>query len=317
MIKEGQELGIGVDVGGTSVKLAVVQGSQLVYREEPISTPRYETPERLMEEIVARIRSMQAKYPAVRAVGLGLPGFVDHEKGIVDSLTNVPGWHGVPVCAMVQQACSLTTVADNDANCMAYAEWKLGAGRGMRDLVCLTLGTGVGAGVIANGQMVRGHIGAAGELGQVCIDYRGRIGHYGNRGAVEDYIGNNELMRAAEMYYAASADSCEKTSEITPITLENDAKKGCKVAAGLWEDTAVKLAACMLSCYYILNPQAFIIGGGVARAGKLLFAPLRRQLKAQIYPPHFEKLQLLPAQLGSEAGIVGAATMALNSLNRS
>ncbi len=315
MTKE-QEKSIGVDVGGTSVKIAVVEGREVVEKGEAIATSGYGTAEGLVAEIVWRVKGLQAKYPEVKAVGIGLPGFVDHERGVVDSLTNVAGWHNVPICAMVREECGLPTVADNDANCMAYGEWKLGAGRGMRDLVCLTLGTGVGAGVIANGQMVRGHLGAAGELGQVSIDYRGRIGHYGNRGAVEDYIGNNEIMRDARILYATSENPREDMEKLTPIVLENAAKSGCGIAAGLWEDVATKLATCMLSCYYILNPQAFIIGGGMANAGDLLFSPLRRQLRAQIYPPHFERLQILPAQLRSDAGVIGAARLALDATDR-
>lgn len=312
---EKEELSIGVDMGGTSLKAAVVCGAEIVQRSEPVNTRECNTPQELTERLGERLRLLREHFPAVRAVGMGLPGFVDHERGTVDSLTNVPGWYNVPIRQILEEICGLPASVENDANCMAYAEWRLGAAQGMRDVVCLTLGTGVGAGVVANGQLLRGHLGAAGEIGQVSIDYRGRIGHYGNRGAVEDYIGNNELMREARMLYATIPEGTSAEME-TPVHLENAARAGCAVAQTLWDDAARKLATCLLNCHYILNPQAFVIGGGISKAGELLFSPLRRYLRTQIYPPHFAKLQILPAKLGSDAGIIGAARLALDDLSQ-
>ncbi len=309
-----QEISIGVDMGGTSIKFAVVRGAEIIAKGDPVQTKECGSPDGVVAAVGQRLRELREKYPAVRAIGMGLPGFVNHAAGIVDSLTNVPGWYDVPIRRILEEESGLPAAVENDANCMALAEWKLGAGRGMQDIVCLTLGTGVGAGVVAQGQLLRGYLGAAGELGQVGIDYRGRIGHYGNRGAVEDYIGNGELAREAQIRYAAAQGVYKPLSELTPIHLENAAKEGCPVALGIWNDTARKLAACLLTCHYILNPQAFIIGGGISKAGELLFDPLRRYLKAQIYPAHFEKLQLLPAKFGGEAGIIGAALLALEDL---
>ena len=305
-------LSIGVDMGGTSIKFAVVRGTEIIDRAEPMPTADYPSPESVISELGRRLRALMERHGgAVKAVGMGLPGFVDHAAGTVDSLTNVPGWYDVPIRRILEEQTGLPAAVDNDANCMAYAEWKLGAGRGMQHLVCLTLGTGVGSGVVANGQLLRGHLGAAGELGQVGIDYQGRIGHYGNRGSIEDYIGNRELATAAQLAYAAAGQE-KPLEELTPIHLENAAKAGCPIATALWDDIARKLAACMLACHYILNPQAFIIGGGIAKAGELLFAPVRRYLQAQIYAPHFAKLQILPAQFSSEAGIIGAARLGLD-----
>ncbi len=313
-MNDRQEMSIGVDMGGTSIKFAVVRGAEIVAKGESVQTKECGSPDDVIAAVGHRLRALKEKYPAVRAVGMGLPGFVNHAAGVVDSLTNVPGWYNVPIRHILEEESGLPAAVENDANCMALAEWKLGAGRGMQDIVCLTLGTGVGAGIITQGQLLRGHLGAAGELGQVGIDYCGRIGHYGNRGAVEDYIGNGELAREAQMRYAAEQGVYKPLSELTPIHLENAAKAGCPVALGIWDDAARKLSACLLTCHYILNPQAFVIGGGMAKAGELLFSSLRSYLKAQIYPPHFERLQLLPAQFGGEAGIIGAAFLALEDL---
>jgi len=305
------ELSIGVDMGGTSIKFAVVCGTEIVYKGEPMPTQEYPTPEAIVQEIGNRLHAIQELYPSACAVGMGLPGFVDHRAGTVDSLTNVPGWYNIHIRDILTELTGLPAAVDNDANCMAYAEWKLGAGRGMNDLVCLTLGTGIGSGIIANGQFLRGHLGAAGELGQMTIDYKGRIGYYGNRGAIEDYIGNREIASEAQMLYAAAGIS-RSEDECTPIDLENAAKAGCPVAAAVWDDIACKLASCLMNCHYILNPEAFIIGGGISKAGDLLFAPLRKYLRAQLYGPHYEKIKILPAQFANDAGIIGAARLAYN-----
>lgn len=309
-----EELSIGVDMGGTTIKFAVVQGTDVIFRGNPMQTGDYESPDCIVEEIGNRLRGIMALYPAVKAVGMGLPGFVDHKAGVVDSLTNVPGWYDIHIRDILSDATGLPAAVDNDANCMAYAEWKLGAGRGMNDLVCLTLGTGIGSGVIAGGHFVRGHLSAAGELGQMTIDYKGRIGYYGNQGAIEDYIGHREIAAEAQAAYAA-AGQARPLEQCGPMDLENAAKAGCPVALALWDDIGRKLAACLMNCHYILNPEAFIIGGGVAKAGDLLFGPTRRYLKAQLYPPHYEKIKILPAMFSNDAGIIGAARLALSVAN--
>lgn len=308
------DLSIGVDMGGTSIKFAVVQGTKIVFKGEPMHTQQYPSPDSIVTEIGNRLRGIMQQFPTVKAVGMGLPGFVNHKAGTVDSLTNVPGWYDIHIRDILEEATGLPAAVDNDANCMAYAEWKLGAGRGMSDLVCLTLGTGIGSGVIANGQFLRGHLSAAGELGQMSIDYKGRIGYYGNQGAIEDYIGNREIQAEAQAAYAANGQ-VRSLDECTPIDIENAAKAGCPIAAALWDDIARKLATCLMNCHYVLNPEAFIIGGGISKAGDLLFAPLRRYLKAQLYAPHYAQLKILPAQFGNEAGIIGAARLALNTAN--
>lgn len=307
-------LAVGVDMGGTSVKFAVVQGADIVHKGAPLVTAAYATPDELLEAVAGRVRELRNGYPGVCAVGMGLPGFVDHRAGRVDSLTNVPGWHDIMARDRLRELTGLPAAIDNDANCMAFAEWKLGAGQGMNDLVCLTLGTGVGSGVIVNGQFLRGHLGAAGEIGQMSIDYRGRIGHYGNRGAVEDYIGNREMAMAAQLAYAAAGET-RSLAQCSPLELENAARAGCPIAQQIWQDFACKLACVLMNCHYVLNPEAFIIGGGVAKAGDLLFAPLRRYLRAQLYPSHFAQLKILPARFGNEAGLIGAARLALTALS--
>ena len=195
---------------------------------------------------------------------------------------------------------------------MAYAEWKLGAGKGKRHLVCLTLGTGVGSGLIVNGELLRGSTCSAGELGQTSIDYRGRLGHYGNRGSLEDYVGNREIAADARTLYASHGID-KAIVDCNPISLERAALAGDEVAEQVWRDLAVKLSCALMNCCYLLNPEAIIIGGGVAKARTLLFQPLQEIMKTQLAAPLVEYLEILPAQFGTEAGILGAAHLALNT----
>lgn len=308
-----QKSALSIDLGGTSVKFAVVQGTAILEKGSPLITQTYETPDSLLEAICAAAQQLLSRHPEVCAVGMGLPGFVNHEEGTVDSLTNIAGWHDIPIRNILEETLRLPVSVDNDANCMAYAEWKMGAGRGYCDLVCLTLGTGVGSGVIVNNCMLRGHLGAAGELGQTCIDYKGRIGHYGNRGALEDYIGNRELSADAQSAYAAGGIA-KSLDECSPMPLEIGARAGDPIAMKVWNDIARKLASCLVNCCYILNPQAFVIGGGIANARDLLFTPLRKYMKAQLYPKHYEAIHILPAYFKGEAGLIGAARLALDTL---
>ena len=249
------DLSIGVDMGGTSIKFAVVRGTELIGRAEPVRTQDFVSPDAIFAEVGKRLKELIAQYPEVKAVGMG-------------------------------------------------------AGKGMNDLVCLTLGTGVGSGIVANGQMLRGSLGAAGELGHLSIDYQGRKGYYQNHGALENYIGHPRIQEDAAAAYAAAGQE-KPLEDCAPYPLELAAKAGDPVALAMWDDIARKLATGLLSCHYILNPAAFIIGGGVAKAGDLLFEPLHRYLKAQTYGPHYEKLRILPAMFSNEAGIIGAAKMAL------
>ncbi len=306
------QLAIGVDFGATSIKMGVVQGSRILESSIPLATQEYDSPESIMEAMLETIGGLMEKHSGITAIGLGMPGWCDYYKGVLYQLTNVPVWdREVPVKEVFERRLNLPVTIDNDANCMAYAEWKLGAGKNRQNLVCLTLGTGIGGGIIIHNQMVRGRRCSAGELGQTSINWNGRRGHFGNLGAIEDYIGNNELAVEAQLRYAHEGQRRE-LEECTPRLLSEAALKGDRIALALWDDYAQKLASLIMNMTYALVPDAFIIGGGVSKAGDLIFAPLRRHLQEQLFPVLYEDLNLLHAHFENEAGIIGAAHMALD-----
>jgi glucokinase len=303
-------LAIGIDFGGTSVKTGVVRGSEIIDQAPPIATQDFESADGIISAILRAVEDLRSRNGGVAAVGIGMPGFVDFKNGVVLGLTNVRGWTNIPVKSLLEQALKLPVIADNDANCMAFAEWKLGVGKGFEHLVCVALGTGVGGGVIANGSMLRGAKFAAGEVGQTSIDYQGRRGHYGNFGALEDYIGNREIAKDAHAAYKAAGISRD-LEDCSPAALAESARLSDPIALQCWDNIGKMLATAMMNVCWLLNPQALVIGGGVARAGDLLFSPFREHLLRQLSEPFKEGLAILPAAFGHEAGMVGAAALGL------
>lgn len=301
---------IGVDFGGTTIKIGVTRGVEICERAEPLPTPSYGSPAEIMDAMCATIRGLMEHHPEVQGIGLGMPGWVDFGRGVLYQLTNVPVWNKPePVREVLTEQLGLPVVLDNDAKCMAYAEWKEGAGRGYENLHCITLGTGVGGALIINNRMVRGRRISAAEIGQTSICFDGRVGPFGNRGALEEYIGNNEVAADAAALYAA-AGTPKSPEECTPLLLEKAARAGDPIAQKIYNDFAEKLACHIMNIMYTVVPDAFIIGGGVAKAGDLLFTPLRDFLKRQLFPVHYEDLRLLPAHFGASSGLIGAGLMA-------
>ena len=308
-----EPLTIGIDFGGTSVKLAVVFQSHIIDHAPPIATQEFDGQDELISEIVRAVEDLRARHSSIAAVGVGMPGFVDFEKGLVINLTNVRGWAEVPLKKILEEKIGLPVSVDNDANCMAIAEWKCGAGRGFRHVLFVSLGTGVGGGVIANGQMIRGACYGAGEFGQSSIDYQGLPGNYGNLGALEKYVGNREITATAHAAYAAvgilkSLDDC------SPAALAAAAHQGDLIASAQWNEIGRKLATAVMNGCWLLNPEAIVIGGGVARAGALLLEPFKKYLFAQLSGTFKDQLRIMPAAFGHEAGVIGAAALARDFL---
>lgn len=305
---------IGVDFGGTSVKLAVVEGSELLTDIERIPTQEFDGPDRLIEAISKAIAVLRAGHPQVAAVGVGVPGAVDFAAGVTYNLTNVKGWTSVPLRDRLAEATGLPAMLDNDANCMAFAEWKYGAGQGCRNLVCVTLGTGVGGGLVLNGDLYRGSAYAAGEIGQMSVDLDGVEGPYGNSGALERYIGNRQIAAMAARLYEKRGEP--GPPDLSPEGLASSARQGDETARDVWREVARYLAACLMNTVYLLNPDALVIGGGVAHAGELLFDPLKLRLRETLTEECFHHLSILPARFGNTAGIIGCSAMAAESLAR-
>ena len=303
---------IGVDFGGTSVKPAVVRDGVILERGNVIPTRQDGNSTALIGSIVDEINRLKGRHPDVGAVGFGLPGIINAAEGMVLNLTNVEGWRNIPLRSIVSRDTALLTNLENDAKAMAYAEWKHGAGEGDPNVVCVTLGTGIGGGLILNGRLYRGSTMVAGEIGQMSIDYRGNDFVYGNKGALESYVGIWHIsQRAKEIYAAASKSLSNEQAE--PEKLSEAADAGDPLALELWSEIGLKLGVGLSNVIWLLNPHRIVIGGGVAKAGERLFNKITNTIRERTEKTFWEKLQIVPATLGNDAGIIGAATRALES----
>ena len=213
-----EPVALGIDFGGTTVKLGLVQAGGLTQRAESLPTLAFERADDLLAAILSAIDDLRAMRPDIVAIGAGLPGIVDSRRGIVHQLTNVPGWVNLPLRDLLCTHTGLPAVIENDANAMTYAEWKFGAGRDKENVVCVTLGTGVGGGLILDGNLYRGAQLGAGEIGHMSIDYRGVPGAYGNFGGLEEYVGNGQIAARAALAYAAAGET-RTVLECTPLLL--------------------------------------------------------------------------------------------------
>ena len=304
---------IGIDFGGTSIKSAVVRDGRIVHRGEVIDPQIYATSAALIDEMVKLIEKLRAEFPDIAGIGIGLPGFIDSVNGIVHSLTNVAGWIEVPLCQILRDRTGLAATIENDVNAMAYGEWKFGAARGAHHAICITLGTGVGGGLILDNRLYRGANFAAGEIGHASIDYRGKAGPYGNFGCLEEYVGNQQIAERAVALYATQGIVKTK-SECTPRELDLAAQAGDAIATSLWAMLGDEIGAALASVVWILNPDTIVIGGGVAKAGDLLFEPIRKSIAARTLKLFHENLRVVPAALGNDAGIIGNAALVLDSI---
>jgi glucokinase len=304
-------LALGIDFGGTSIKAGLCEGATVVEQYEPIATANFKGAKPTLDAIAEFVLSVKKQHPELKAIGVGVPGMVDFERGFVHDLTNVPGWDNIPAKEILEKAIGLPVALDNDANAMAYAEWKYGAGRSFRNVIALTLGTGVGGGLILNGQMFRGANFCAGEIGQMSVDWNGRDGYYGNYGALERYVGNQQFAEYAATLYQKAGHQ-KSAEDCTPKDLAIAAGAGDPVALAAWQDFGTWLGTTLADVVWLLNPEAIVIGGGVAQAGDCLMIPLKARLQQMLSDVLFAHTRILPARFGTEGGIIGNAALALD-----
>ena len=306
---------IGIDFGGTTVKSAVVQDGKIVARLAPLQTQehaRHETLLAAIQEVIAELRRL---HPEVSAVGAGLPGIIDSINGRVWRLSNVADWEDIGLRSLIEEWTGLPAAIDNDAKAMTYAESLYGAGRDGVNIVCVTLGTGVGGGLIFDRKLFRGSRLGAGEIGQMTIDFNGPRGQYGNLGALEKYVGNRQIAERGQALYAA-AGLTKTIEECSPLALELAAKEGDGIARQVWEEVGFAIGIALCNVVWLLNPDRIVIGGGVAAAGEYVFGPIRRVIKERTMKVFYEDLAIVPATLGNDAGMIGSAALALDEAAR-
>lgn len=305
---------IGVDLGGTKMLLGVVDpDSKVLWESREASTGQ--TEDELVELLVREVEEARGKCPGVAAVGLGIPATVDHDKGIARSAVNLP-LENLPIREIAGERTGLPIVVDNDANVAALAEHLYGAAKGTRNAVMLTIGTGIGGGLILNGEVYRGATGAGAELGHTVIEVDGPPcqGNCPGRGCVETLASGTALGRegreAAEREPKSALGAMLADGEtIDGKAVTEAALSGDETARGVFDLIGSRLGVALTSFANIFEPEVFVIGGGVIAAGDLLLDPARRELAARALPP-MKQIPVVAAELGADAGMIGAAAMA-------
>jgi glucokinase len=311
-------IAIGADLGGTKMLVGAVGGEGDVLSRSTQSTHE-RTVEQILETLEAELRKALEASPEAVGIGLGVPATIDRDRGIAISAVNLP-LIDVPVRDLIGERVCIPTFVDNDANCAALAEHRFGAGRGSANLVLLTIGTGIGGGLILGGELYRGSSGAAAELGHVVIDENGPRcqGNCPNRGCVEALASGTALGRegreAAERHpESALGELLAAGTEIDGRVVTDAALDGDATARETMALIGRRIGVALSSLANIFEPDLFVLGGGVMRAGELLLEPARQELRVRALPPQNET-RVVAAQLGPEAGMIGAARMALEEV---
>jgi glucokinase len=310
-------LTIGVDIGGTKVAGGVVDDDGRILQKVRRPTPS-SSPEETAAAIAEVVDILKATHPQVTAVGLGAAGFVDESRSTVLFAPNL-AWRDEPIKDKVEGLVGFPVVVENDANAMAWGEARFGAGRGQRFLVCVTLGTGIGGGIIFGGELYRGGFGIGAEVGHFRVVPDGRRCGCGNRGCWEQYASGRALATEAQELARVAPAQAARLLELGNGTAEGidgpevtqAAREGDAAALECFDIVAGWLGRGLADLAAILDPGAFIIGGGLSEAGDLLLAPTRAAFaKAVTGRGHRPLAEVRIAELGADAGIVGAADLA-------
>ncbi|HEV8484067.1 MAG TPA: ROK family protein [Blastocatellia bacterium] len=317
-IKESESVFIGIDLGGTTLKGALVSGVGEILQGIRIETER-ESSDRLFEQIVGAVRSLREDRISgdrVAGVGLGIPGLVNRKTNRIEVMTNLPALAEVDLIGELERETGLPVALDNDANSAAYGELQAGAARGRREVFFVTLGTGIGSGLIMNGQIYRGAAGFAGEFGHMTIDPEGIECACGNIGCLETIAsGPNIVRRTRERLYRDRTSSLSRLAiprdrELTAEDIARAARDGDEMAQVMMERTGMFLGIAIAAVINLLNVEMVVMGGGVMEAGDLILKPTINETRRRAFPPSFSSCEMVIAQLGPQAGMIGAALMA-------
>ncbi len=319
MSKSSKKYILGVDVGATSVKMGLVDANGRILSRALFQTKAFASKDAFVKELIKQMRALLKKSGTgknkLAGIGVGLPGRVDFKKGIVHDLTNIKGWNEVPLKKILYKIFKTAIYLDNDANAFASGQLIWGKARVARNAVCITLGSGVGGGLIIEGEVFRGSNFSAGEIGHVCIDINGPSCGCGANGCLESFVGNRYIAsRAIEKIKKGQKTLLTKLvngdlKKITPELITRAARQRDAFSVKLWEQTGTYLGIGLSGIVNIINPDMVIVGGGLSKAGKFIFKPLNRELKKRAMRQHLKVLKVQNADFNDDAGVIGAASL--------
>lgn len=312
---------IGVDLGGTNIVVGAVRvdGARTVGMQSmpTLAAEGSDAVVRRIAQAVERVvsetrQSTSAARSAILGVGIGSPGPLDRASGVVVLTPNL-GWTNFPLRDRISAAVGLPATLDNDANCATLGEWWLGAARGARQVVGLTIGTGIGGGLILDGRLFHGVSDVAGEVGHTTIDANGRRCGCGNYGCLEAYASGPAIAERAREALAGGEPSAMPAavggdlSRLTAAIVYDAAKQGDRLAQEVVRETARILGIGIANLLNIFNPEVVVLAGGVTQAGDQLFEPMRAEVRRRAFKPAVDACRIVPGSLQGHAGVIGAA----------
>ncbi|MBU3933562.1 MAG: ROK family protein [Candidatus Omnitrophica bacterium] len=310
---------IGVDIGGTktSVSLGNFRGKVLIRRVFPS-----EGVKATLSQIKRIIRAYLARYDRdlkrTKGIGVSCPGPLDFKKGLLITSPNMPTWRNVPLKRIFSRSFTLPVAVDNDANCAALAEKTFGAGKGVNSLFYYTVSTGIGGGLIINGEIFHGASNDAGEIGHSVVLPEGPKCNCGKRGCLEALASGTAIARIARERARRNSlilKLAGKRKDINAGIVAQAALKGDKLARAIYEQAAFYLGLSITNVIQIINPEMIVIGGGVAKAGPILFRPLVKTVRAYTWPRPYRSCKIVPAKLKDAVGDLGAISLLLKGFH--
>ncbi len=321
---------IGIDIGGTNIKLGLVdekgkvllRGTFLTKYIRNNSSSRPYTRSEFLSKLVTHVEILRiearTRKLTLAGVGIGAPGPINVERGFVYFFPNIPGWINTPLKSILESKLKMPVFVDNDANAMALGEFYFGAGRGAKSMIALTLGTGVGGGLVIDGKLFHGQSFSAAELGHMSVDPNGPRCACGNRGCIETFVGNSYFVKEVRASLEAGQKSLlnrwikKEGKALSPKLVQEAARAGDVYSRAQWKKTGGRLGTFLAGLVNILNPERIVVGGGIAMGGDLVLAPVRAALKKKAFPIASRFVKVVPAVLGNDAGLVGAAALAFS-----
>jgi len=311
---------IGIDLGGTNIKAAVVDpdGNILNRLEQPTEASRGPGPViNDLADIVRRLsipplppgegRGEGGGLRELVGIGLATPGPLDLRRGRIIRGANLPAWEDVPICDILRQKTGLPVTLHNDGNAAAYGEYRCGAGRNGGDMVMLTLGTGVGCGVIQNGCIHHGHFDNAAELGHMIVVLNGLPCPCGQRGCLEQYASANAVVRrVADLNRDRHGADFRSAEQIADAAANGDA-----ISGRVWDEACLYLAIACVNIQHAFNPTKIVLGGGLSNAGAQLLDRVNAHFRKHTWSLHNDAPEIVLAQLGPDAGVIGSAMLAM------
>jgi len=320
------DLILGIDLGGSKILAAVVKSRGEMLSSDESTTPATEGREVVIQSIIdsahSALKQANCTISEISAIGIGAPGISNPEAGILFTSPNLPGWRNVLLRDIIQDKLGKKAFLINDANAAALGEFYFGAARGVRNFIYVTLSTGIGGGIIIDGKIYSGAIGAAGEVGHMTIDDKGPICNCGNRGCWEMFASGTALAREARQrikegvktYILGYAEG--DVEKVTPKVIHSAAEQGDSLARKLIYRTGYYVGVGLANLINIFNPELIVIGGGLSNIGDMLLKPAFKTAGERSYKEAFQAVRFASAGLGRNSGVLGAAAFALQKMGR-